>query len=47
MFLSLCRGHRVLLFSQMTRMLDILQDYLEHRGIKTHFDCVRAFTFTY
>ncbi|KAK7144873.1 hypothetical protein R3I94_011076 [Phoxinus phoxinus] len=25
-------GHRVLLFSQMTRMLDILQDYLEHRG---------------
>lgn len=29
---SLLRGHRVLLFSQMTRMLDILQDYLEHRG---------------
>uniref|UniRef100_A0A3Q3VX27 Chromodomain helicase DNA binding protein 1-like n=1 Tax=Mola mola TaxID=94237 RepID=A0A3Q3VX27_MOLML len=25
-------GHRVLVFSQMTRMLDILQDYLEHRG---------------
>ncbi|XP_061593050.1 chromodomain-helicase-DNA-binding protein 1-like isoform X2 [Cololabis saira] len=25
-------GHRVLLFSQMTRMLDILQDYMEHRG---------------
>ncbi|KAK2889292.1 hypothetical protein Q8A67_014667 [Cirrhinus molitorella] len=25
-------GHRVLLFSQMTRMLDILQDYLEYRG---------------
>uniref|UniRef100_UPI00358FD4A1 chromodomain-helicase-DNA-binding protein 1-like n=1 Tax=Myxine glutinosa TaxID=7769 RepID=UPI00358FD4A1 len=25
-------GHRVLLFSQMTRMLDILQDYLEFRG---------------
>ncbi|XP_062412778.1 chromodomain-helicase-DNA-binding protein 1-like [Sardina pilchardus] len=29
----LCKeGHRVLLFSQMTRMLDILQDYLEYRG---------------
>ncbi|XP_051870509.1 chromodomain-helicase-DNA-binding protein 1-like [Pristis pectinata] len=26
------RGHRVLLFSQMTRMLDILQDYMEYRG---------------
>jgi SNF2 family DNA or RNA helicase len=25
-------GHRVLLFSQMTRMLDILQDFLEYRG---------------
>ncbi|XP_062519744.1 chromodomain-helicase-DNA-binding protein 1-like isoform X2 [Corticium candelabrum] len=25
-------GHRVLIFSQMTRMLDILQDYLEYRG---------------
>ncbi|XP_076870875.1 chromodomain-helicase-DNA-binding protein 1-like [Brachyhypopomus gauderio] len=25
-------GHRVLLFSQMTRMLDIMQDYLEYRG---------------
>ncbi|XP_012676002.2 chromodomain-helicase-DNA-binding protein 1-like isoform X1 [Clupea harengus] len=25
-------GHRVLLFSQMTRVLDILQDYLEYRG---------------
>ncbi|CAN9500249.1 unnamed protein product [Ophioblennius macclurei] len=24
--------HRVLLFSQMTRMLDILQDYMEYRG---------------
>uniref|UniRef100_A0AAQ5YQN1 Chromodomain-helicase-DNA-binding protein 1-like n=1 Tax=Amphiprion ocellaris TaxID=80972 RepID=A0AAQ5YQN1_AMPOC len=24
-------GHRVLLFSQMTRMLDILQDYMEYR----------------
>uniref|UniRef100_A0A672LH72 Chromodomain-helicase-DNA-binding protein 1-like n=1 Tax=Sinocyclocheilus grahami TaxID=75366 RepID=A0A672LH72_SINGR len=31
-FVSVCRGHRVLLFSQMTRMLDILQDYLEYRG---------------
>ncbi|XP_069053587.1 chromodomain-helicase-DNA-binding protein 1-like isoform X2 [Lepisosteus oculatus] len=26
------RSHRVLLFSQMTRMLDILQDYMEYRG---------------
>ncbi|KAM7246488.1 hypothetical protein CapIbe_002786 [Capra ibex] len=25
-------GHRVLLFSQMTQMLDILQDYLDYRG---------------
>nr|XP_033796299.1 chromodomain-helicase-DNA-binding protein 1-like isoform X2 [Geotrypetes seraphini]XP_033796301.1 chromodomain-helicase-DNA-binding protein 1-like isoform X2 [Geotrypetes seraphini]XP_033796302.1 chromodomain-helicase-DNA-binding protein 1-like isoform X2 [Geotrypetes seraphini]XP_033796303.1 chromodomain-helicase-DNA-binding protein 1-like isoform X2 [Geotrypetes seraphini] len=25
-------GHRVLLFSQMTRMLDILQDYMEYKG---------------
>ena len=26
------RGHRVLMFSQMTRVLDILQDYLGYRG---------------
>ncbi|XP_036127932.1 chromodomain-helicase-DNA-binding protein 1-like isoform X1 [Molossus molossus] len=26
------RGHRVLLFSQMTHMLDILQDYMDYRG---------------
>ncbi|RMC07678.1 hypothetical protein DUI87_17155 [Hirundo rustica rustica] len=25
-------GHRVLLFSQMTRLLDILQDYMDYRG---------------
>ncbi|XP_008102056.1 chromodomain-helicase-DNA-binding protein 1-like isoform X1 [Anolis carolinensis] len=25
-------GHRVLLFSQMTNMLDILQDYMDYRG---------------
>ncbi|XP_067085682.1 chromodomain-helicase-DNA-binding protein 1-like isoform X3 [Osmerus mordax] len=25
-------GHRVLLFSQLTRMLDIVQDYMEYRG---------------
>jgi hypothetical protein len=25
-------GHRVLLFSQMTRMLDILEDFLSHLG---------------
>ena len=31
-FLFLARGHRVLLFSQMTQMLDILQDYLDYRG---------------
>lgn len=24
-------GHRVLIFSQMTRMLDIVQDYLHYR----------------
>jgi len=27
-------GHRVLIFSQMTRMLDILQDYLVYKGYK-------------
>ncbi|XP_074636907.1 chromodomain-helicase-DNA-binding protein 1-like [Acropora palmata] len=26
------RGHKVLMFSQMTRMLDIIQDYLGYRG---------------
>ena len=26
------QGHRVLLFSQMTRLLDILEDYLIYRG---------------
>ncbi|XP_043368248.1 chromodomain-helicase-DNA-binding protein 1-like isoform X2 [Dermochelys coriacea] len=25
-------GHRVLLFSQMTRMLDVLQDFMDYRG---------------
>ena len=25
------RGHKVLIFSQMTRMLDILGDYLNHK----------------
>ena len=29
------QGHKVLLFSQMTRMLDILQDYLGFRGKMT------------
>ena len=29
------RGHKVLLFSQMTRMLDVLQDYLGYRGQST------------
>ena len=28
----LARKHKVLIFSQMTRMLDILQDYLGYRG---------------
>jgi len=28
------RGHKVLLFTQMTRLLDILGDYLNHRQIK-------------
>src|SRR5262249_43704448 len=27
-------GHRVLIFSQMVRVLDILELYLQHRGIK-------------
>ncbi|KAB1260950.1 Chromodomain-helicase-DNA-binding protein 1-like [Camelus dromedarius] len=31
-FLFFARGHRVLLFSQMTQMLDILQDYMDYRG---------------
>ena len=26
------QGHRVLIFSQMTKMLDILEDFLEHLG---------------
>jgi len=26
------RGHKVLMFSQMARMLDIIQDYLGYRG---------------
>ena len=30
--MCLSRGHRVLLFSQLTRMLDIVQDYMEYRG---------------
>lgn len=32
LFLSSSSGHRVLLFSQMTQMLDILQDYMDYRG---------------
>ncbi len=27
-------GHRVLIFSQMTKMLDLLEDFLEHLGFK-------------
>jgi len=30
----LSRGHRILLFSQMTSLLDILRDYLQWRGLK-------------
>ncbi|XP_007459437.1 PREDICTED: chromodomain-helicase-DNA-binding protein 1-like isoform X1 [Lipotes vexillifer] len=30
--LAFLEGHRVLLFSQMTQMLDILQDYMDYRG---------------
>ena len=30
------QGHRVLLFSQMTRVLDVLQDYLTYRGVALH-----------
>ena len=29
-------GHKVLLFSQMTRMLDIIQDYLGYRGTQRY-----------
>ena len=29
-----CTGHRVLLFSQMTRVLDVIQDYLDLRGFR-------------
>jgi len=29
----LSRGHKTLIFSQMTKMLDILGDYLSHRGL--------------
>jgi SNF2 family DNA or RNA helicase len=29
------KGHRVVLFSQFTRTLDIISDYLEWRGYKT------------
>lgn len=28
------RGHRVLLFTQMTRILDILEDYMHMRGFQ-------------
>lgn len=41
------RGHRVLLFSQMTRMLDVVQDYLEYRGnthTHTRYTAVRTIT---
>ena len=40
--LLVCSGHRVLMFSQMTRMLDILQDYLGYRGTCTciMYDCM-------
>ncbi|VCW97171.1 unnamed protein product, partial [Gulo gulo] len=27
-------GHRVLIFSQMTKMLDLLEDFLEYEGYK-------------
>lgn len=30
--------HKVLIFSQMTRMLDILQDYLSYKGKLFKFD---------
>ena len=31
-FFYIFRGHKVLMFSQMTRVLDIIQDYLGYRG---------------
>ncbi len=30
----LARGHRVVLFSQFTTMLGILQEYCDHKGFK-------------
>ena len=36
-------GHKVLIFSQMTRVLDILQDYLGYRGVSLLSTCI-AFT---
>ena len=35
------RGHKILLFSQMTRMLDILGDYLSWRNL--YFSCLDGF----
>lgn len=32
--LSLFSGHRVLIFSQMTKMLDIMEDFCENEGYK-------------
>ncbi|KAB1260954.1 Chromodomain-helicase-DNA-binding protein 1-like [Camelus dromedarius] len=39
-FLFFARGHRVLLFSQMTQMLDILQDYMDYRGYSYERSCI-------
>ena len=30
-------GHRVLIYSQMTRMIDLLEEYMNHRYVKFSF----------
>ena len=34
--------HRVLIFSQMTRMLDIIQDYLGYRGMSNDHNAFKC-----
>ena len=29
-------GHRVLIYSQMTRMIDLLEEYMSHRSPHSH-----------
>lgn len=37
------QGHRVLIFSQMTRMLDILEDFCEYEGYRFEVCCMHHF----